>query len=105
MAAKKKRLQELIEEATTDCYDEDEEHAGLLTMIEDHIVCPFRAKVIGKEVAVVGLEWPKSGYGLVAVCERNGKRHRVNIDSLEWIKPRPEGFEWIEAYFLWREGI
>jgi hypothetical protein len=55
-AAKKKRLQELIEEATTDCYDEDEEHAGLLTMIEDHLVCPFRAKVIGKEVAVVGLE-------------------------------------------------
>jgi len=36
----------------------------------------------------------------VAVCERNGKRHRVKIDSLEWIKPRPEGFEWIEAYFL-----
>lgn len=98
----RKRLEALIEEATVDCYDEDEQHSGLLTMIEDNVDCPFRAKVIGEEVVVTGFEWPKSGYGLLAVCERNGKQHLVDITSLEWVKPRPEGFEWIEAYLLWR---
>jgi Calcium binding len=105
LPTKRERLLELIEEATIDCYNEDEEHSGLLTMIQDNVVCPFRAKVIGEEVTVVDLEWPKSGYGLLAVCERKGKKHRVDINSLEWIKPRPEGFEWIEAYLLWRGGV
>jgi hypothetical protein len=100
----RKRLDELIAEATVDCYSEEEEHTGLLTMIEDNLVCPFRAKVIGEEVRVVALEWPKTGYGLMAVCEYKGKQHRVDITSLEWIKPLPEGFERIEAYFAWRGG-
>jgi hypothetical protein len=29
-----------------------------------------------------------------------GKKHRVDVNSLEEVKPRPEGFEWIEAYLL-----
>lgn len=102
---KEERLWDLIAEATVDCYGEDEEHSGLLTMIEDNVVCPFRAKVIGEEVTVVELEWPKSGYGLLAVCEHKGKKHHVDVSSLEWVKPRPEGFEWIEAYLLWRGGV
>lgn len=64
------RLRELIEEATVDCYGEDEQHTGLLTMIEDNVVCPFQAKVIGEEVEVTGFEWPEEGYGLKAVCKR-----------------------------------
>jgi hypothetical protein len=38
------QLEELIDEATIDCFGEDEEHTGLLTMIEEYVVCPFRAK-------------------------------------------------------------
>jgi hypothetical protein len=105
LPTKRERLLELIEEATLDCYIEDEEHSGLLTMVQENIGCPFRAKVIGEEVTVVDLEWPKSGYGLPAVCERKGKKHRADIDSLEWVKPLPEGFEWIEADLLWRGGV
>jgi len=103
--AKRARLEELIDEATTDCHDEDEQHSGLLTMIEDNVDCPFRAKIVGEQVEVIEFEWPKSGYGLYAICERDGKRHRVDINSLEWVKPYPDGFEWIEAYLLWREGM
>lgn len=97
-----KRLNELIDEATIDCYGEDERHAGLLTMIEENVDVPFRAKVIGEDVTVTGFEWPKSGYGLLAICERNGKEHLVDINSLEFVKPRPDGYEWIEAYLSWR---
>ncbi len=99
------RLRALIEEATIDCYGEEEQHTGLLTMIEDNVECPFRARVIGEVVEVTGFEWPKAGYGLFAVCERNGRRYQVDINSLEWMKRRPEGYEWIEAYFAWREGV
>ena len=99
------RLWELIDEATVDCYGEEEQHSGLLTMIEDHVECPFRAKVIGEEVEVTGFEWPEEGYGLFAVCERNGRQYQVDINSLERVKPHPEGFEWIEAYLAWREGV
>jgi hypothetical protein len=99
----RERLHALIEEATVDCYNEEEEHTGLLTMIEDNVVCPFRAKVIGEEVEVTDFEWAKSGYGLKAVCNRKGKKHLVDITSLEWLDPRPEGFEWIEAYLAWRQ--
>lgn len=101
----RKRIDELIEEATVDCYGEAEEHTGLLTMIQDNVVCPFRARVIGEEIEVIDLEWPDSGYGLMAVCKRKGKKHRVDITSLEWRKPYPEGVEWIAAYLAWRETV
>ncbi len=99
------QLEELIDEATIDCFGEDEEHTGLLTMIEEHVVCPFRAKVIGENVEVTGFQWPDSGNGLLAICRRSGKTHRVNIDSLEWLERLPEGYEWILAYLRWRKRI
>ena len=101
----RRRLDELIEEATVDAYGEAEEHTGLLTIIEDHVVCPFRAKVIGEVVEVKALEWPPSGYGLMAVCEYKGKTYRLDITTLEWPPPHPEGFEWIVAYLAWRENL
>ena len=100
----RKRLDELIEEATVDCYNEDEEHGGIVTMIQDNVECPFRAKVIGEEVTVTSFDFPKRGLGLVAVCERNGKEFRVDASSLEFLKPLPEGFEWLEAFESWQGG-
>jgi hypothetical protein len=99
------RLRALIEEATVDCYDEYEQHTGLLTMIEDNVVCPFPAKVIGEEVEVIELRAPDDGFGLDAVCRHKGKEYKVDINSLEWLKTKPEGFEWIEAYQAWRATL
>jgi hypothetical protein len=98
-------LEELIDEATIDCFGEDEEHTGLLTMIEEYVVCPFRAKVIGETVEVTGFRWPDSGHGMLAICQRKGKIHPVDIASLEWIEPLPEGYEWIAAYQAWRNRM
>ncbi len=53
----KTRLDELIDEATVDCYGEEEEHTALLTMIEERVICPFRAKVIGETVEVTKFKW------------------------------------------------
>lgn len=99
------RLQELIEEATVDAYGEDEQHSGFVTMIQDNVVCPFKAKVIGENVEVTGLDWPDSGYGVKVMCRHKGKTYPIDIASLEWTDALPEGFEWIEAYFEWLKGL
>ena len=101
----RERLQALIEEATIDCYGEYEEHTGLMSMIEENVVCPFQAKVIGEDVEVVELRSPQSGFGLDAVCRSKGKDYRMDISSLEWPKKKPKGFEWIEAYQAWRATL
>ena len=98
------RLDALIEEATVDCYSEDEAHVGLLTMIEDNIACPFKARVIGEEVDVVELRSRAFGFGVDAVCRYKGKDYRIDINSLQWPKKKPEGFEWVEAYWAWLGG-
>ena len=93
----------LIDQATGDSVDESDEHAGLLSMIREEVVCPFRARSRGEDVECVRFEWPKNGYGLNAVCKSKNKTHVVDISMLEWIEPLPKGHEWIEAYFAWRD--
>ena len=99
------RLRALIEEATVDCYDDSEQHIGLMTAVEDNVVCPFKAKVIGEEVEVVELRTREAGYGVDAVCRFKGKEYKIDINSLEWPKRKPDGFEWIEAYQLWHSNL
>ncbi len=95
------QLEPLIEEATVDCYTDDEAHVGFMTTVADKVVCPFQAKVIGEDVEVVELRECEVGFGVDAVCRYKGKDYRINIFSLEWPKKKPEGYEWIEAYRAW----
>jgi len=95
------RLDALIQEATVDCYNDSDQHMGVVTMAEENVVCPFPAKVIGEEVKVVELHSRRSGFGLDAVCRYKGKDYKIDINSLEWPKKKPKGFEWIEAYQAW----
>ncbi len=98
-----RRLRALIDQATGDSQDESDEHAGLLSTIREEVACPFRARVAGEDVECVRFEWPRNGYGLNAICKSKGKTHVVNIGKLEWVEPLPQGHEWIEAYFAWRD--
>ena len=72
-----------------------------MTVVEDNVVCPFKAKVIGEEVEVVRLRSREIGLGVDAVCRYKGKDHRIDIFSLEWPRKKPDGFEWVEAYRDW----
>ena len=46
------RLDELIEDATVDCYNESEQIPGLFTMMEENLVVPFKTTLLGIEVTV-----------------------------------------------------
>jgi hypothetical protein len=104
-AAKQQRLRALIREAIVDCYNEGEEWQGFVACLESEVVCPFTAKVIGEAVEVTALHGSSHGPGVVANCQYKGKEYPIDLTSLVWTKQRPEGFEWIEAYFEWLESV
>jgi hypothetical protein len=99
------RLHAMIAHATGDSLDSSDEHAGLLSTIREEVVCPFPARLAGADVECIRLEWPKTGYGLNAVCKSNAGTQVVDIGMLEFVAPLPRGHEWIEAFFAWRDFI
>ena len=99
-------IREAREEATVDCYDEHEQHSGLLTMVEQELQFPFAARVIGEEVSVVDMEWPESSeFGLDLVVEHSGERHRVDSRSVELLEPLPDGHIFLAAYLTWSRYV
>jgi hypothetical protein len=90
----------MVEEATVDCYNEDEQVTGLFTMIEENLALPFQTTVLGTAVSVVGVDLADSGQ-IVAVCSRDELRQAIPILDLPMPAPSPAGAEWIEAYRRW----
>jgi len=99
------RLRALIDQAIGDGVDESDEHAGLLSMIREEVVCPFPARVDGEDVECIRFDWRPRGYGLNAVCKGSREILVVDISKLEWREQPPKGHEWIEAYFAWLDLI
>lgn len=97
-------LRRLIEQALVDCYTEDEQHGAFLVMLDDHVACPFKARVVGEEVEVRGFDWDGSSQGIVAICRRKGRQYRVTLTALEWSGRPPTGAIWFDAYRAWLRG-
>jgi hypothetical protein len=94
-------LDEMIADATVDCYDDEEARSGFLAMLQDELVVPFTTTVLAVEVTVE--EVTLSGEQIVAVCSRGGTRQAIGILDLPLPSPAPEGAAWIEA--LRRSGL
>jgi hypothetical protein len=92
-------LDELVEEAIVDAYGEDEQLAGLYTMIEENLVRPFTTMVLGVEVTVEGIKL--TDCGIAAICVRGVHRQPIAILDLPLPAPPPPGSEWIMAYGHW----
>jgi len=101
-----KAVEAALEDATVDAHDEYEQHSGLLTMVQEEVAFPFRARVLGEGLDVVDMEWPEDdGFGLDLVCERGGKRHRVEARNVELIPPLPAGHLYLAAYLAWKRML
>ena len=99
---KKSKLEDLINRATVDASNDEEEQLGFFTAIEDHVKFPFKVTLLGAEVSVRGIE-VNDADEIVAVCVfvRDRGRQTVPLLDLPLPKPSPKGAEWIEAYRLW----
>lgn len=93
-------LEQLIEEATVDCYNESEECTGLFEMISQHLDIPFVTTVLGVAVTVTAVDLTTSDE-IVAVCRRGRDLLRVALLELPMPDPRPSGAEWVDAYRQW----
>ena len=100
----KQRLEELVEEAIVDAYNESEQVVGFLTMMEDNLKVPFDTEVLGVSVTVEKVDMT-DGDEIVGVCGRAGQKQQIPILSLPLPSPPPEGWEWIAAYRYWRRGF
>jgi hypothetical protein len=99
----KAKLDALVTEATADCYNEDEQRSGLLTMIQDNLKLPFETTILGVPVQVQSVDFNK-GDEIVAICVRGRDRQSVPILDLPLPSPPPKGAEWIETYRHWAAG-
>ncbi|RIV37115.1 hypothetical protein [Micromonospora radicis] len=92
-------LEAMIEKATIDAYGDDEQLAGLFTMIEEHLAVPFTTTVLGVEVTVRKVD--VTADAIVAVCARGRHRQRIDLLDLPLPSPAPDGAAWIDAYRHW----
>jgi hypothetical protein len=92
-------LDALVEEATVDAYNEEEQLGGFAVMIEDNLEMPFETTVLGVMVTVKGVTQTESG--IVADCVRDGQHQAISILDLPLPEPPPKGAEWIAAYRHW----
>lgn len=93
-------LDELIEEAIVDCYNDSEQATGLFTMIDEHLALPFTTTILGMPATVTRVDITTSDE-IVAICARDGHRQTIPIRDLVVPDPAPGGWEWVEAYRRW----
>ncbi|MGW2651391.1 hypothetical protein ACWC2T_42565, partial [Streptomyces sp. NPDC001393] len=79
-------LDELVEQATVDACDDEEQLTGLFTMLAEQLAVPFKTVVLGVEVTVKKVDL-LPGSQIVAVCTRG--RHRQAIGTLDFPLPDP----------------
>jgi hypothetical protein len=94
------QLQALVDEATVDAHDEDEQVMGLFSMIVDNLALPFETIVLGVGVTVDSVDVSDRG-DIVAICSRGRFQQSISLLELALPTPSPDGTEWIEAYRRW----
>jgi Calcium binding len=99
----KARLDELVEEALVDAYGESEQRVAFLTMLEEHLACPFTTEVLGQSVQVERVDLDEHDE-IVVVCRRGRTRQRIPILNLRLPPRLPVGWEWVAAYRHWARG-
>ena len=93
-------LEEMVEQATVDCYNDSEQVCGLFTAIEDALAVPFETRLLGAPVAVTAVDLTV-GDRVVARVRQAGERQRIPLLDLPLPNPPPDGAEWIAAYRYW----
>lgn len=94
-------MEELIEEATVDCYDQEECRIGFLTLMQDNLQTPFEATLKGRKVTVVDIDGDDRV--IKTVIKHGGKSYPVDILDLEVDDSVVGGGEWITAYRKWEK--
>lgn len=92
-------LDALVEQATLDVYNEEEQLGGFAVMTEDNLEMPFETTILGVRVTLRGVTQTEAG--IVADCVRDGQHQGISIRDLPRPESPPKGAEWIAANRRW----
>ncbi len=97
------RLRELVDEATVDCYDEEEQFWGMLTALGDALDFPIAATLIGEKVELIDVDGTSSSAhrGIVARVRHKGQEYSVSLADLQISDTNAHNVEWLAAYRYW----
>ena len=100
-----KHLDELLEEATVDCYGDDEAFTGVVVTLAENLPFPFEAKAIGETVQVIGIDDNRSDMrsGIIATVRRGNKTYHVAFSELQ-VPEKVKQNKWYEMYEYWNQG-
>jgi hypothetical protein len=103
MTLSEERLEALLEEATVDCYDEEEEFVGVLITVDENVAWPLPAQLAGTGVEVLGLDENASSTrrGIVARIRRGGKEHKAALADLTFGDVDETSGEWLAMFRWW----
>ena len=75
---------------------------SILYTLEEELTFPFRAKVLGDTVEVIGIDDRKSsfGRGMIARIRKKGKEYNIGLAELE-IDTGSGNSKWFEMYHHW----
>lgn len=100
---REQEYEKIIEEATVDCYDEDEAFQGMACTLSDKLKFPFDAKLLGQEVKVTGVDENSSGIkaGMIMNVSFNRKKYKTSLLTFDITDKNCKNNKLIEAYKHW----
>jgi hypothetical protein len=93
-------LDNLIEEITVDCYDEDEQLTGFEAAFDEDATFPCPGTIVGEAVELLHVGQGDGRRELIATCQRNGRRYDIALLDLD-IQADPTTSRLIAAYRRW----
>lgn len=94
-------FEEIIEEATVDCYNEYEQISGWVCVLEENIPSPCKC-LIGKEIASLEkIDTNSSSSEIFGIIKLNKTKIRIPIEDI--LLEDPNSMKYIDAYRYWRK--
>lgn len=95
------KIEKLIEEATTDCYNEHEAFSGWATTLENSLKLPCKCLLLGEEAMLTGIDTDESGTSVLGIIKKGNKKIRIPAQDIELKDKAARGAIWLDAYRHW----
>jgi hypothetical protein len=93
-------LDNLIDEITVDCHDEDEQLVAFENAFDEDASFPCPGTVIGEDIEVLSVSTTNNRRELVATCQRSARRYQVALLDID-LHADPTTSRLIAAYRRW----